>query len=733
MKKIGIMTWFTYNNYGTLLQVYALSEIIKAHNYNVEIINYKPKIHKKNLFDMNLNYIFNQIKEKQYSKKNYDREKNIKNRFNNFRKKYLNISDEAKNYYQLQTISNNMHKIVCGSDQIWSPTFFDPHYYLDFVKDNSKKIAYAPSFGVNKIDNEELKKDIKELLNRFENISVREEQGRIIVNELVDKPTKVVLDPTLLLDKKEWIHNLNIEQKVNNNKYLFCYFLSNKKEYVKMAKEMSKKLGLYIKVLSSTTIINSFEKNSIISDCGPKEFVEYINNASYVLTDSYHGILFSLNFNKPFIALKRFKDSKESQNSRVYNILKKVDLENKLCSLNNIDYSVIDYIEVNKKIQTLRKESILYLTTQLKKGDKCNCVDITNNCTGCGVCAAVCPKKCIEIVRNDEGFFEYKVNKESCINCGLCRKICGQINTNSVPISKQKLYSAYSKQESILEHSSSGGVAYYMSYIAIKNQIPVIGCTYNYKKNRAEHIIINNIDDIEKLSGSKYLQSYTLEGFKELKHLDKALVIGTPCQISSIDNYLRTIGKRDNFILVDLICHGVPSYYLWDRVIKKYGFNGIIKFRNKRFKNKKTLTINSKIIKDINFYDFFESSIIYNRCCYDCNYREYISSDIRIGDYWGKKNKNGISKVLIKTENGMNFFEEVKDFLIYNEEKNDDYFKNQQKSNLAISPVRAKIICELKNDNVKLESISKKYCRKIVIDNKIRTKLYKLYKKITKK
>lgn len=726
MKKIGIMTWFTYNNYGTVLQVYALSKKIKDMQLTPEIINYKPKIRKTNIYNMTPQYILSQLNEKNFKRK-YSLEINkVNQKFDKFRTDELNITEEYNTYTQLKEKSDNMNKVICGSDQVWSPVFFDSHYYLDFVDDNSKKISYAPSFGVSNIYDEHLKKRIKELINKFNNVSVREEQGKKIIKELYNKDVKVVLDPTLLLTKDEWINSLNI--KANKDKYILCYFLGNEKKYFKVAKKLSKKLNLPLKIFPINNLINKFDKNSILSNCGPKEFVEYISNASYILTDSYHGILFSINFNKQFIALKRFKENKLSQNSRVFNILKSFDLDDRLYNGEFLNLNEIQYKKINIKLNKRREESLDFLKRSLEEKNIHLEPFITNNCTGCGVCAAVCPKKCINIEKNEDGFFEYNINKEKCINCNLCKTVCGQRHNNTITIKKQKMFSAYSKSNEVLMSSSSGGLAFELASEALRNNIPVIGCTYNYKENRAEHILINSENNINKLSGSKYLQSYTVNAFKEIKKLKNALIIGTPCQISSVNNYLVNAKKRDNFILVDLICHGVPSYLIWNKFVQNYTIKKEIKFRDKLYGWKKEMTIDSKKIKRDKFYDYFESGIIYNNPCYDCNYREYMSSDIRLGDFWGKKSKLGISKVIINSKRGKEIFDKVKNKLIFEEEDISECFNNQQKKNVAVPLEKYAIIDELKNNNKSLSKISKEYCKKIIKDSNFRKRFYKIYK-----
>ena len=179
---------------------------------------------------------------------------------------------------------------------------------------------------------------------------------------------------------------------------------------------------------------------------------------------------------------------------------------------------------------------------------------------------------------------------------------------------------------------------------------------------------------------------------------------------------------------MDLICHGVPSYLLWDKFKKECTINKEIKFRDKQYGWKKEMTIDSKRVKRNKFYDYFESGLIYNECCYDCNYREYMASDIRLGDFWGRKSKVGISKVIINTKAGMEIFEKIKDNIIYQEENIAECFNHQQRKNVAVPLERYSIINELKTNNDSLAKISKKYCKKIIKDSNFRNRFYKIYK-----
>ena len=193
-----------------------------------------------------------------------------------------------------------------------------------------------------------------------------------------------------------------------------------------------------------------------------------------------------------------------------------------------------------------------------------------NHCTSCQLCSAVCPVGAIKIKVNGEGFYQPIISNEKCINCGKCISVCYKYDTSIIMNDKyKKVYAAKSKDKNLLLNSTSGGIATHLAEELILNGYKIIGVEYDYKNNRARNIIIENIDELKKIQGSKYIQSYSEEIYiKIIKNLknEKYAIFGLPCQIYGIDRYLRQINKRENFILIDLFCHGCPSLNLW----KKY-------------------------------------------------------------------------------------------------------------------------------------------------------------------
>ena len=168
-----------------------------------------------------------------------------------------------------------------------------------------------------------------------------------------------------------------------------------------------------------------------------------------------------------------------------------------------------------------------------------------HNCYGCGVCATACPQKIIEIKLNSEGFYEpYISGLEKCTDCNICIDVCGYIHDklsiNNVPL---KSYAAWSKESDVRRKCSSGGVGFEIGRYLIKQGYKVCGVRYNVETNRAEHYIATTVEELIPSIGSKYIQSYTVDGFKAINRNEKYLVTGTPCQILSEGIYASLRGK----------------------------------------------------------------------------------------------------------------------------------------------------------------------------------------------
>lgn len=332
-----------------------------------------------------------------------------------------------------------------------------------------------------------------------------------------------------------------------------------------------------------------------------------------------------------------------------------------------------------------------------------NNVYSVKDCYGCGVCAASCGKKIISIELNRNGFYEPRINDlEKCTNCGICLDVCA-FNHKECSLKLEEIniksWAAWSNDEDVRRKCSSGGIGFEIGKQLIEHGYQAIGCRYDIKKQRAEHYISTTVEEFVQSIGSKYIQSYTVEAFKQIKIKgQKYLVTGTPCQIDSFRRMIRKFRCEENFILMDFYCHCVPSMHAWKAYIKilepKIGEITYASWRNKfeygwhdswimgmdgikvskpidwhdsynlLIKGKKRY-IQSRCSQGDLFYKFFLGDLaIGPQCVKHCKYKyDKSSADIRIGDLWGKKyqeDQKGVSALVSFTEKGKQIVENLK-------------------------------------------------------------------------
>ncbi len=308
-----------------------------------------------------------------------------------------------------------------------------------------------------------------------------------------------------------------------------------------------------------------------------------------------------------------------------------------------------------------------------------------HNCFGCGLCSVVCPKKIIDIRLSADGFYEPEIiDLSSCVDCGLCVNVCSYSNEGVESASEMspRGYAAWSNDWLVRRKSSSGGTCYELAKSALDKGFMFCGVRYNVDKVRAEHYVARDLSEMEGSLGSKYIQSYTVDAFRQIDRKDKCLVVGTPCQIDSFRRYIRKFRCEDNFVLVDFFCHGVPSMLTWRKYVrekeKKTGRLSYVSWRNKFMgkdgaedKNNvvnwhysynlllvgERRTVNSLFIDDDPFFCMFINDVCLGKACYhNCKFKKTNSAaDIRIGDFWGEQfsdNVEGVNSVLSFTEKG---------------------------------------------------------------------------------
>lgn len=339
-------------------------------------------------------------------------------------------------------------------------------------------------------------------------------------------------------------------------------------------------------------------------------------------------------------------------------------------------------------------------------------IHITNkkNCCGCSACVQRCPKQCIRLEEDTEGFLYPQVDEETCIKCGLCEKVCPILN-QADKLSVLEVLAVKNPNDEERMNSSSGGVFLPLAREVINQGGVVFGAVYD-ESWEVHHVYAEKIEDVYPMMGSKYLQSKIGNSFKDaerfLKQGREVLFVGSPCQIAGLQTYLRN-KQYPNLLAVDFLCHGVPSPGVWRRYLAEtYGgydakeqsrlratagknsvllssLNatspiGDIKFRDKResgwkkfrfvvrqkssSKADQNTVLSSDIHYDNPFMRGFLSDIYLRPSCYECKCKNGVNhSDLTIGDYWAARvtdqdfdDDKGVGLVLLNTKKGEEYF-----------------------------------------------------------------------------
>ena len=369
MHKIGIVSYYRNINFGSALQACALQMVIRMFGYDCEHIRrFSGRSRKQKILAVIKNpfLVFRRLI--RFFKNILSPGTDLRrNNFWRFVDENIQESEIVYTADDLVRTEEIYDAVICGSDQIWAPNQFNEWYYINFVSNKWKKIAYAPSIGLPVIP-DDLKYKVASLIKDIGYLSIRERGGAQVDYELTGIDVPVVLDPTLLITKDQWLGKVQ-KSTAPDEPYILCLFLGENLQH-------RQSVEAYQQVTGHKIVVLPFAKRDytwgdiVMSDAGPLEFIDLVNNAAIVFTDSFHGAAFSMNLNKPFYVFMRFtKDHPICQNSRIRNLLSTFNLQSRLvddgATVSEIDIG-IDYATVNEILKKERTKSLTYLQASLR-------------------------------------------------------------------------------------------------------------------------------------------------------------------------------------------------------------------------------------------------------------------------------------------------------------------------------------------------------------------------------
>ena len=680
--KAGIITFHRAVNIGAALQTFALFNYISKNVCDVEVIDYAPNnllVPKSKLAGRVKNRA--KILLHRVDRNSIARQK----KFSDFLNRHIAMSSIT--YHgdsEIFAKPPQYDLLISGSDQILNTTLSgnSKAYYLGFSC-NTRKITYGSSFGRSQLSDFELN-CIREELPKFEAISCRERQGKTIIEHEIHKECDIVADPVFLLRKDEW-RCVCSSPNIHKQEYIFVYVMEVNQTVINVVEDAKKRYGLPAIVVyggSDRTGISG----SVDFCCGPEDFIKYIDNASAVVTNSFHGAAFSLIFGKPLITIAH-----STRNDRLEHLFDEAGIKDKL--IREWDEGIINDCVVGgdayKNLEPLIEHSKEFLHGYYDKNRKTiserpSVYTTIDACTGCSACAAVCPVNAIIMVRDEKGFLHPEVT-ENCVHCNRCVNTCQIKSAEAIKHPISQLCYGFKAEDEYRIASSSGAFYAKLAEAFLKQGNSVVISAKYSTQFSVEHHAFSSYEDISATRGSKYAQSDFSNVYNQVTKclLDdkKVLIVGTPCQITGLRMYLKQKKiSEEHLLFVDIVCHGVSSPKVWlqyvDTIREHYGIIKDITLRDKskgwRGYHAAAYTVNGLAINDdaglLSLYpDLLTYDLILRPCCFQCEHAHLSRcGDITIGDFWeianGEKDfvdKLGVSMVLPNTDKGKKWVETI--------------------------------------------------------------------------
>jgi hypothetical protein len=639
--KFGIITLVS-DNYGNKYQNYAVEQLLSQYGevetFGLENLYQAPKqtlkskisklrpsyirevfisrpMYKYDINCVDKGVIYNNIYARKHELELVRLQKLRNEKFQTFSDNNLNISERRLNRENTtKEWADSYDYFICGSDQIWNPSYATTSELAFCTFAPEKTICLSPSFGVSEIPHYR-KNEYSKWLKNIKSLSVREYSGKKIIKELTGRDAEVLLDPTMAIPIEKWNQLCKKPKAQLPPKYIVCYFLGIiDKDYRKQINVFSKKTGLPVVMLFDITTPKYYAFD-------PAEVLYTIKNADYVLTDSFHGSVFSILFHKNFYVFGR-NEGGASMNSRLETLLDTFHLQDRM-NLYELD-------EIS--------------------GDRWSFAD--------------------NVIGKEK--FRMKNYIERALQGENTVKTCTE---KPMP----KVYSGYLKDNKKLLKSASGGASTALAEAIIRHGGCVFGAAYSADFKGVEYICCDTIKDLERIKGSKYCATKKNYGMVAEKLCENRPVLftGLGCDVAGVLAYCESKGiNTEKLYTIDILCHGPVSALAYKRFIddlenkykskiteftcrsKKYGWSSDSILKAK-FENGKVLETH---FDDTDYGYVFTHYAMPQ--CEKCHFKGLQhKGDVCVGDYWGIKaddigwNKNGVSIIAVQSKKGQKLLE----------------------------------------------------------------------------
>lgn len=718
--RIGILTFHRALNYGAVLQAYVLSSYLRDLGYDAEIIDFVPKGH------MEKTERFVSVKGINTLKYNLTTMRHIRyldrrdHDFHAFSSQYLHLSREREiTAEELERVVSGFDAIICGSDQIWNPDLADADitFFLPFRTD-SLKIAYGISIGGGFLGDYREPLKIREAIQQFDYLSFREDSA---VKKLLqfcrpESMPEIVADPVMLYGRKEF-EKIAGEKQIHEP-YVFLYTSAGSVEVIKAAEKLSreKKLPYYTLLAGKQkSYWNKIGNHIPPGDLSPRGFLAMIRDAECVVTDSFHGALFSILFQKDVYIIKR-KNEKGMiiLDDRLIHLTKMFHLEYRYIQEDEIIQDKIKDMPDQKTVEEIRRKSVesskKYLEKALKHAEtektdrhthfEHGMICPTDLCTGCFACRNKCPRDAIILNKTDDGRMLPAIDSSLCIQCYACVNVCPS-NHPTFLHDVKKVYAAQWKNSEEAMKSSTSGIASLISRDFVIHGGYVYGAGIG-EDLAVRHYGTNIPEELAGMRTSKYAQSDVGLLYREIRQRlsagERILFTGTPCQIAALKNFLGE--DPDNLYCIDTICHGTPPMsYLFEHLKTLPGDFDSYSFRGGNTDKMMTLKNKEKVISSVpwwedKYYFGFTKDMTLAVNCYSCPYTcTQRGGDMTLGDFW-KINRNTlkvpmkgrIALVLVNTVKGAELWENIGEEVIFEERILDDAYSGNPNLQMPTKP-----------------------------------------------